>query len=138
MPAGQRRPGAALALRPAAGTDCERAEWPGDSMFFWNPVRFPGTWSMNILVTSSRMPFALDEIRKFGKRRHRVFATDTFSTSPGSHSRYVTRAVTTAAPRQEPLRFIRQIEELVEEEGIELIVPAFEEVFYLRQGSHLL
>ena len=45
--------------------------------------------SKNILVTSSRMPFALDEIRKFGRRGHAVYASDTFSTSPGSHSQFV-------------------------------------------------
>ena len=44
---------------------------------------------MRILVTSSRMPFALDLIRKLGKEGHAVFATDTFRTAPGSHSKFL-------------------------------------------------
>jgi hypothetical protein len=39
-------------------------------------------------VTSSRMPFALDAIRKLGERGHEVYASDSYAASPGSHSHY--------------------------------------------------
>jgi hypothetical protein len=86
---------------------------------------------MNVLVTSSRMPFALDEIRKFGRRGHRVFAADTFNVAPGSYSRYVAARCNVAAPASSPARFIRDVKQLVARHRIDLVVPCFEEVFYL-------
>ena len=89
-----------------------------------------------ILVTSSRMPFALDEIRKFGRTGHVVFASDTFEAAPGSHSRYVEESLVTPAPRQEPRRFLEVIAEILESREIDLIVPSFEEVFHLARHQH--
>ncbi len=70
-------------------------------------------------------------IRKLGSRGHKVFATDTFRTSPGSHSKYVERALYTESPRTETAAFIRQIREIIDDNLIELVLPSFEEVFYL-------
>jgi hypothetical protein len=39
---------------------------------------------VRLLITSSRMPFALDAIRKLGERGHEVFASDSYEDSPGS------------------------------------------------------
>jgi predicted ATP-grasp superfamily ATP-dependent carboligase len=86
---------------------------------------------MNILITSSRMPFALDEIRKFGRAGHRVYAADTFFAAPGSHSRYVTRHFEVTSPEANLPRYLAEIEALVRHYGIDLVVPCFEEVFYL-------
>lgn len=86
---------------------------------------------MNVLVTSSRMPFALDEIRKFGRCGHRVFAADTFYAAPGSHSRWVAERALVAAPESQPARFIADIRRLVRTLAIDLLVPCFEEAFYL-------
>jgi len=86
---------------------------------------------MNILVTCSRMPFALDEIRKLGRARHRVYAADTFHAAPGSHSRWAAGAARFTAPSRAPAQFVDDVERLVARLGIELVVPCFEEVFYL-------
>jgi predicted ATP-grasp superfamily ATP-dependent carboligase len=86
---------------------------------------------VNLLITSSRMPFALDEIRKFGRRGHRVFAADTIRSAPGSHSRWVGGRVRLPPPQYQPLRFVEEVRRLVRERAIDLIVPCFEEVFYL-------
>jgi hypothetical protein len=77
------------------------------------------------------MPFALDEIRKFGRRGHRVFAADTIRAAPGSHSRWVAARERVAAPQYRPERFIADMRRLVEVYAIDLIIPCFEEVFYL-------
>ncbi len=77
------------------------------------------------------MPFALDEIRKLGKMGHGVVATDTFRTAPGSHSKYLDDWHLTASPRYERRRFIDQILKIVQDDEIDLILPAFEEAFYL-------
>jgi len=86
---------------------------------------------MNVLVTSSRMPFALDEIRKLGRADHRVYAADTFYSAPGSHSRYVAERFEVTPPESSVKRYIAEIDDLVRRWEIDLIVPCFEEVFYL-------
>ncbi len=93
---------------------------------------------MRVLVTTSRMPCAIDEIRKLGERGHQVIATDTFRSAPGSHSRHVERALLTASPTHATSRFIEQIASIVRDEHIDLILPAFEEVFYLAKHEALL
>lgn len=86
---------------------------------------------MRALVTTSRMPCAIDEIRKLGSRGHAVIAADTFRAAPGSHSRYVEKARVTASPRLDPSRFIGDVTRIVLEDDVDLVLPAFEEVFYL-------
>ena len=86
---------------------------------------------MNILVTSSRMPFALDVIRKLGRAGHRVHAADTFYSAPGSHSRWVAEHFELIAPEADAGVYLTQIDEVVRRCEIDLIVPCFEEVFYL-------
>ena len=86
---------------------------------------------MRLLVTSSRMPFALDEIRKFARCGHRVVAADALGMAPGSHSRLVEAAVRLAPPEFEPERFLAEVKEVVLARRIDLVVPCFEEVFYL-------
>ncbi len=86
---------------------------------------------MRVLITSSRMPFALDEVRKLGKEGHHVIAADTFRNAPGSHSRYAASWRVTASPRFDRHGFIRDVLQIVKDESIDLVVPAFEEAFYL-------
>jgi predicted ATP-grasp superfamily ATP-dependent carboligase len=86
---------------------------------------------VNLLFTSSRLPVALDEIRKFGRVGHRVYAADTFASAPGSHSRHVTAHANVAAPEFSPLRFVRDIDRLARAWHIDLLIPCFEEVFAL-------
>ncbi len=86
---------------------------------------------MRVLITSARMPFALDEIRKLGKAGHHVIATDTFLTAPGIHSQYVEDWRLTSSPRYDRDRFIDQIRDVVERQEVNLLLPAFEEAFYL-------
>jgi predicted ATP-grasp superfamily ATP-dependent carboligase len=82
-------------------------------------------------VTSSRMPFALDAIRKLGESGNEVFACDSYAASPGSHSRYLAGHFTTASASKDPEQFAADVERIAGENEIELVVPMFEEVFYL-------
>jgi len=86
---------------------------------------------VNLLVTSSRMPFALDEIRKFGRLGHHVIAVDTFRAAPGSHSRWASARLRVASPQHEPLRFVGDVKQIIHTRQVELVVPCFEEVFIL-------
>ena len=86
---------------------------------------------MRVLITSSRMPFALDAIRKLGERGHEVYASDSYENSPGSHSRYLAGHFVTASPEGDPEGFAADVERIAGENEIELVLPMFEEVFYL-------
>jgi predicted ATP-grasp superfamily ATP-dependent carboligase len=86
---------------------------------------------VKVLVTSSRMPFALDAIRKLGESGHEVFACDSYEASPGSHSRYLAGHFTTASASEDPQQFASDVERIAGVNDIEVVVPMFEEVFYL-------
>lgn len=93
---------------------------------------------MRVLVTSSRMPFAITEIRALGRMGHHVHTADTFGQAPGSHSNVVVSTHETVSPRHDPVRYVQQIDAIVDEHAIDLVLPTFEEVFYLaRQGSRV-
>lgn len=77
------------------------------------------------------MPFALDVIRKLGERGHEVFACDSYAASPGSHSRYLAAHFTTASATEDPEQFGSDVERIADANEIELVLPMFEEVFYL-------
>ncbi len=87
--------------------------------------------STNVLVTTSRMPFAVDEIHKLGEAGHEVTATDTFAAAPGSHSRGAARHLVTHAPTQESEAFVADVVAAIERYDIGVVLPMFEEVFYL-------
>ena len=92
---------------------------------------------MRILVTSSRNPFALDLVRKLGSTGHTVFASDTYDGAMGSHSKYAAGHTVTASPTFDTDQFIEDVNNYVTENDIELIIPTFEEAFYLaaRRGD---
>jgi hypothetical protein len=86
---------------------------------------------MRVLITSSRMPFALDAIRKLGETGHEVYACDSYAASPGSHSRYLTDHFATASASADPEQFASDVERIAGVNQIDVVVPMFEEVFYL-------
>jgi glutathione synthase/RimK-type ligase-like ATP-grasp enzyme len=86
---------------------------------------------MRVLVTSSRNTFALDAIRKLGTTDHTVVASDTYAGAVGSHSKYLEAHEVTASPRFETDAFIDDINRIVEKYDIDVILPTFEEAFYL-------
>jgi len=80
---------------------------------------------MRILVSTSRMPVAIDEIRKLARVGHEVIACDTFAGSPGNHSRLATGSRITASPRHEPHTFAEDIANIIKSDRIDCVVPAF-------------
>lgn len=84
-----------------------------------------------ILASTSRMPFAIDEIRKLGLTNRYVLATDTFAAAPGGHTRGAAERAVTPRPTQQPDEFVDSIIELMGKHDINWLLPMFEEVFYL-------
>lgn len=86
---------------------------------------------MDVLLTSSRLPFALEEIRKLGRAGHRVYAADSFFSAPGSRSRHAARAFVIASPRYQTARFLDDLETILRNHPVDYLLPAFEDVFYI-------
>src|SRR3954470_17005464 len=77
------------------------------------------------------MPFALGMVRKLASDGHEVFAADDYALSPGSHSKYLAQHFVYPSPRSDTAGFIGELERIAQDHAIDVIVPAFEEVFYL-------
>jgi hypothetical protein len=86
---------------------------------------------VRVLITSSRMPFALDMARKLTDAGHEVFASDTYKQSPGSHSKYLAGHFVYPSARRETEAFVDELERIITEEEIDVLVPAFEEAFFI-------
>ena len=86
---------------------------------------------MRLLITSSRMPYAVGMVRKLAEAGHTVYASDAYELAPGSHSKYLAGHFVTGSPRDATEQFIDDVERIASENEIEMIVPSFEEVFYL-------
>lgn len=86
---------------------------------------------MKVLITSSRMPFALGMVRQLADAGHEVYAGDTYKQSPGSHSKYLAGHFVYPSSTNETEAFIDELERIIGETGIDVVVPAFEEAFYI-------
>jgi len=86
---------------------------------------------MNILITSSRAPVALELIRTFGRAGHSVYATDTMRWTVGSHSRYLARHIVTPPPRYDSAGFAAALLQILERAQIDWLIPTSEEVFFV-------
>jgi glutathione synthase/RimK-type ligase-like ATP-grasp enzyme len=93
---------------------------------------------VRILVTSARMPFALAVIRRLSQAGHAVFSSDTYEAAPGNHSRYVNAHAVTASPRGDTERFVEQVADFCSEREVDVIVPTWEEAFYLSTAGQRL
>ena len=86
---------------------------------------------MRFLITSSRMPYAVGMVRKLAEAGHTVYASDAYDLAPGSHSNYLAGHFVTGSPRDATEQFIDDVVHIASENEIEMVVPSFEEVFYL-------
>lgn len=86
---------------------------------------------MKVLVTTARMPFALGLIRRLGEAGHEVLASDTYKAAPGEHSRFVSGHFVTPAPKLDPPGFVGEVARIASDNGVDAIVPPWEDVFYL-------
>ncbi|HEY8002350.1 MAG TPA: hypothetical protein VID76_10445 [Solirubrobacterales bacterium] len=86
---------------------------------------------MKVLITSSRMPFALGMVRQLVEAGHEVYAGDTYPQAPGSHSKYLSGHFVYPSACERTEDFIAEIERIIGETRIDVVVPAFEEAFFL-------
>jgi predicted ATP-grasp superfamily ATP-dependent carboligase len=77
------------------------------------------------------MPFALAMVRKLADAGQEVYAADDTDLAPGSHSKFLAGHFVTASPREATEQFVDDVERICGEASIDLVLPAFEEAFYL-------
>jgi predicted ATP-grasp superfamily ATP-dependent carboligase len=94
--------------------------------------------AVNILITSSRAPVALELIRVFGRAGHRVYATDTMRWTVGSHSRYLAQHIVTPSPRYDSAGFAAALLQIIERAQIDWLIPTSEEVFFVARHHQAL
>jgi glutathione synthase/RimK-type ligase-like ATP-grasp enzyme len=86
---------------------------------------------VKVLITSSRMPFALGMVRMLAAEGREIYAADDHLLSPGNHSKYLAGHFVYPSPRRDTPGFLAELERIAREHEIDVIVPAFEEVFYI-------
>ena len=77
------------------------------------------------------MPFALGMVRKLAAEGREIYAADDHLLSPGNHSKYLAGHFVYPSPRSDTASFLAELERIAQEHEIDVIVPAFEEVFYI-------
>ncbi len=102
------------------------------------PLVDPRAGRRRVLVTAARLPFALDTIRKLGEAGHTVFAADSERSAPGLGSKHVEAPLDVPPTYAEPEAFVQRVAEIVETQGVDVVVPAFEEVFLLAKHREAL
>ncbi|MEK3889220.1 ATP-grasp domain-containing protein [Bacillus sp. FSL K6-3431] len=84
-----------------------------------------------ILLTGARAPVAVKMSRTLAEAGHRVILTDSTPLVIAKKYKEVKRFYQTSSPNQMPERYIKELQEIIELEKIELIIPLCEEVFFI-------
>lgn len=87
-----------------------------------------------VLITGGRAPVALDLARKFARAGARVVVADSASAQLCRRSRAVARSYRVPPPNRRPDAFVDALVQIVRAEGVDLVVPTCEEVFFVARG----
>lgn len=92
---------------------------------------------LRVLITGGRAPCALDLARGFAARGAEVYTAESLEYPLCAASRAVKRNFRVPAPAQDPAGYAAALREIVRGEGIRLLLPTCEEIFYISayQGS---
>lgn len=91
-----------------------------------------------VLITGGRAPVALDFALKFKRRGWRVLVAESMPVHLCQHARAVDHNYTVPSPRFDADGFITALCNLIQDEGVTLLLPTCEEVFTIGQGyEHL-
>lgn len=93
---------------------------------------------LKVLVTCGRFQPATGLVRALHAAGARVDVADAYKLAPALHSHAAAEIHVVAPPAREPVRFAEDVAEIVRQRRIDLVVPAFEEGFYLARYAELL
>lgn len=93
---------------------------------------------LRILITGGRAPVALELARLLADAGHAVFAAESVRFYLCRVSASVAGTATLPAPRQNPQRFLSELERLIVEWEIDLLIPTCEEIYWVARGRERL
>ncbi len=97
------------------------------------------TKTRKVLITGARFEAATALIRGLHKGGISVHAADSYKMAPGLHSHsHSTTAHVVPSPSHEPIRFAEAVAQIVRDEQIDVVMPSFEEGFYLSHYTELI
>ena len=70
-------------------------------------------------------------VRRLAAEGREIYAADDYSLSSGSHSKYLAGHFVYPSPRSDTAGFLAALERIVREHEIDVLVPTFEETFYI-------
>ncbi|MDP1548515.1 MAG: ATP-grasp domain-containing protein [Anaerolineales bacterium] len=88
----------------------------------------------NILLTGGRAPATLELARAFHRAGHTVFMAESLRGHLSQPSAAVKAQFVVPAPRQESEAFLSALKNIIEQNQIEVLIPACEEVFHIAKG----
>jgi hypothetical protein len=89
-----------------------------------------------VLVTGGRLPVSVGLVQALGQDGGRVDVADTYKFAAALHSSWASAAHTVPSPALDTLAFIDAVAGIVRERAIGLVIPSFEEGFYLARYRH--
>jgi len=88
----------------------------------------------HILLTGGRAPATLDLARQFARAGHCVVVAESIPLHLCRTSHLVKKCYQVPPPNAEPAAFIAALEHIIRAEGIDLLIPTCEEVFFVARG----
>jgi predicted ATP-grasp superfamily ATP-dependent carboligase len=86
---------------------------------------------MRLLLTGARTPSCLELSRQLHRAGHAVFVADSFAEHLCHGSRSLAGEFVVPSARHATEAFVRSLVEIVEREGIEVLIPTCEEILYI-------
>jgi glutathione synthase/RimK-type ligase-like ATP-grasp enzyme len=91
-----------------------------------------------VLVTAGRFMPATGVVHALHKAGALVEVADSYDVAPALHSRFIVKAHLVPSPSNDPIGYTREISRIAQDRGIDLILPTFEDGFYLARYADLL
>jgi predicted ATP-grasp superfamily ATP-dependent carboligase len=86
---------------------------------------------VRILVTAGRSPGALDLIRRLAKFQHKVYVAESALINLAAFSQNCEKVIRVAPPRQQLNRYLSDLNQIIERENIDLVIPTYEEAYFV-------
>lgn len=89
--------------------------------------------SKRLFLTGARFYVTLDLARQFHAYGHQVFVGESTNKTVCSYSNCIAKNFVIPSPRFETIKFINSLIAIVKEYAIDMLIPTFEETFYISQ-----
>lgn len=91
-----------------------------------------------VLLTGGRAPVALDLARQLSASGHDVFMAESCPCHLCIRSNAIVKNYTVPKPNENPDAYVLKLEEIIDEENIDWLIPTCEEIFYVARGLQVL